>query len=220
MFGDATLFGQERWTATDLAQTLLLSTQRVNQLVKEGVLPAPIDGRYQPRDAVSAYVRHLRQREAGKSQAGEAARKMQLENEMRQIKLQRISGELVPVDRVQKDWFEMARRVRDGLLNLPSRLSGVFAAESNQEKIFELFTKEIHVVLTELSSAQRAVPAASRAPVGEVPEPRQALDETASSSVAGARDQGSDNPPASPTFEEAFLDRGDEDPGDRFSTGD
>lgn len=208
------LFGELRWTPTELGAALALTTQRLSQLTKEGILPSPVDGRFHPQDTVRAYVQHLRKREAGRSQADEALKKMQLENEMRQIRLQKLAGELVPVDRVAKDWFEVSRRVRDALLNLPSRLSGPFAAESNQEKIFALFTEEIHVVLTELSSGQRAVPSASRAPVGEVPEPGQSLDE------ADALDQGSDGPPAPPNFEEAFLDRGDEDPGDRFSDGD
>jgi hypothetical protein len=178
MSGEQTLFGQERWTATELGEALCLSTQRINQLVKEGVLPAPFDGRYAPREAVSRYVQHIRQRENSKTHAGEAVRKMQLENEMREIRLRKIADALVPVAQVQKDWFEVGRRIRDALLNLPSRLSGPFAAESNQEKIFALFTKEIHVVLTELSSGQRAVPSASRAPVGEVPEPEPSTDQT------------------------------------------
>ena len=216
MFGAATLFGQERWTATELAAALLLSVQRINQLVKEGVLPAPIDGRYGPTESVAAYVGHLRQREAGKSQAGEAVRKLQLENEMRQIKLQRIAGELVPVAQVQKDWFEVSRRVRDGLLNLPSRLSGVFAAESNQEKIFDSFTKEIHVVLTELSSGQIREHLSTRLPLDESLEPERLPDDIRTLGEVHGHVESN-----CPTFEEAFLDQGsDEDSDDRFPDGD
>ena len=166
MAGEPTLFGQERWTATELAEALCLSTQRINQLVKEGLLPSPIDGRYAPREAVSRYVQHIRQREESRSHAGEAVRKVQLENEMRQIRLQKIAGELAPVERVAKDWFTVTRRIRDALLNLPSRLSGVFAAESDQNKIFTSFTKEIHQVLTELSTRQVPAPVADRLPLG------------------------------------------------------
>jgi hypothetical protein len=178
MSDEPTLFGQERWTATELGAALCLSTQRINQLVKEGVLPAPFDGRYLPRDAVAAYVRHLRQREAGKSQAGEAVTKMQLENQMRRIKLQRIAGELVEVGSVAKDWFEVSRRVRDSLLNLPARLSGPFAAESEQTKIFDSFTKEIHQVLTELSTRPIIAPVAGRLPLEVAPEPEPSTDQT------------------------------------------
>jgi len=162
MVDEPSLFGVPRWTATELAEALCLSTQRTNQLVKEGVLPAPLDGLYLPREAVRSYVQHLRKREAGPSAAGEALKKMQLENAVRTIRLQKIAGELVPVDRVRKDWFEAGRRVRDGLLNLPSRLSGVFAAESDQDKIFNLFTKEVHQVLTELSTRHASEPVATR----------------------------------------------------------
>lgn len=179
MSGEPTLFGQERWTATDLAEALCLSTQRINQLVKEGILPFPIDGRYAPREAVSRYVQHIRQREESRSTAGEAVRKLRLENAVWEIKLRKIAGELVPVAQVKKDWFEVSRRVRDGLLNLPSRLSGVFAAESSQEKIFESFTKEIHQVLTELSTRPANVkPVAGGLPLEEVTDLEQSPHET------------------------------------------
>lgn len=152
MSGD--LFGTARWSNAELAEVFGISAQRLGVLCKQGVVPLPEDGLHDPKIAVAAYVRHLKKKDEGSSKAGEEVKKIQLENEMRQIRLQKIAGELVPVDRVQKDWFESTRRVRDGMLNLPSRLSGVFAAESNQEKIFESFTKEVHAVLTELSSRQ------------------------------------------------------------------
>lgn len=181
------LFGELRWTPTELGAALALTTQRLSQLTKEGILPSPVDGRFHPQDTVRAYVQHLRKREAGRSHAGEAVRKMQLENEMRSIRLRKIAGELVPVDRVQKDWFEVSRRVRDGLLNLPSRLSGVFAAESNQEKIFDSFTKEIHQVLTELSTKQVHAPVASRLPLEEATELGQSTDQTEAMDEVGER---------------------------------
>jgi hypothetical protein len=148
------LFAEPRWSNAELAEVFGISAQRLGVLCKQGVLPLPTDGLHEPKKVVAAYVQHLKRKEEGASQASESIRKMQLENEMRSMKLKRIAGELIPIDRVQKTWFESARRVRDGLLNLPSRLSGVFAAETSQEKIFEQFTNEVHAVLTELSSGQ------------------------------------------------------------------
>lgn len=214
------LFGEMRWNSAELAEALLLTQQRVTQLSREHILPHAVDGLYKPIESVSSYIRYLRQREAGKSQAGESIRKVQLENEMRSVKLKRIAGELVPLDRVQKDFFEMARRVRDGLLNLPSRLSGVFAAEASQDKIFELFTKEVHAVLTELSSGQAAQQNMPLLPLEEPAYPERSPDETEARGDAAALGRESDNLPHPPACEDAFLDRGDEDPDDRFSTGD
>ncbi len=182
------LFGAERWAATELAEALCLSTQRINQLVKEGILPSPIEGRYAPREAVSRYVQHIRQREERQSHAGEAVRKLQLENQTRQIKLQKIAGALVPAERVAKDWFEVTRRIRDTLLNLPARLSGPFAAESDQRKIFDEFTREIFQVLTELSTRQAPAPVAGRLPLGVAPEPKQSTDQTEAMDEAGEHD--------------------------------
>lgn len=210
----ASLFGAVLWSNAELAEVFGISPQRLGVLCKEGVLPLPTDGLHEPKVVVAKYVQHLKQREAGRSQAGEQVRKMQLDNEMRQIKLQRIAGELVPVDRVQKDWFESARRVRDGLLNLPSRLSGVFAAEANQEKIFELFSKEVHTVLTELSIG----------PIGPLVTARLPLDEpeasTSAEAAAATESQGieSDLPARAPDIPEPVQD--ERAASERFSTGD
>lgn len=200
------LFGAPRWSNGELAEVFGISAQRLGELCRQGVVPRPENGLHDPKIAVAVYVRHLKKKDEGSSKAGEEVRKIQLENEMRKIRLQKIAGELVPVDRVQKDWFEFSRRVRDGLLNLPSRLSGVFAAESNQEKIFDSFTKEIHVVLTELSSRQFSQIVAASLPFEEVPV--QALAQQSEMPV-----QEYDEPVvASPVDQDGEP--------DRFSTGD
>jgi len=197
MADEPSLFGIPRWPATELGVALCLSTQRINQLVKEGVLAAPLDGLYLPREAVRSYVQHLRKREAGRSHADEATKKLRLENQMREIKLQRIASTVVPVDRVQKDWFEAGRRVRDGLLNLPSRLSGVFAAESNQDKIFDLFEKEVHQVLTALSPSAAREPVATLFPLEETTDQEQSPDtvEATDEGIAHDSEEADGEPP-------------------------
>lgn len=210
MSSDPTLFGLERWSPSQLAEALVLSSQRISQLTKEGILPQPVSGRYAPLPAVGAYVRHLRQRDESRSKDGEVVRKLQIDNDIRSIKLQRLAGELVPVDRVKKEWFECGRRIRDALLNLPSRLSGPFAAESNQEKIFASFTKEIYEVLVALSSGQPSTPATVDVPVEKASAPERSHDET------GAMDEAGDCDVQVRTD----LDREVEYPEDRFCTGD
>jgi len=192
------LFGTARWSNMELAEVFGISAQRLGVLCKQGVVPLPEDGLHDPKIAVSAYVRHLKKKDEGSSKAGEEVRKIQLENEMRSIRLQKIAGDLVPVDRVQKDWFESTRRVRDGLLNLPSRLSGVFAAESSQEKIFDSFTAEVHAVLTELSSRQFGQVVAESLPFVDAP--------------AAVSDQQEEKKPDEPVVQDGEP--------DRFATGD
>lgn len=188
MFDDNTLFGQECWSAAELAEALLISSQRVNQLQKEGVLPQPRDGRYLARAAVPAYVKFLQSRIKSRSTAEAAVRKLELANELTEIKLKKVAGQLVPLQQVKDDWFRVGRQIRDSLLNLPSRLSGPFAAESNQDKIFESFTKEIHAVLTELSGGQPSKPATVDLPVEEASAPERSPDETGAMGEAGDHD--------------------------------
>ena len=180
--------GQERWTATELGAALCLSSQRINQLVKEGVLPAPFDGRYSPKIAVGAYIKHLERKDEVSSKAGEEVKKYQLENELRLIKLQKIASKLVPIARVQQDWLEHSGRVRRGLLDLPGRLAGVFAAESDQARIFDLFSREIHQTLTELSTRPAPAPVVGRLPLWVAAEPKQSTDQTEAMEEAGEHD--------------------------------
>ncbi len=169
MSGD--LFGAPRWSNAELAEVFGISAQRLGVLCKQGVVPLPQDGLHDPKIAVASYVRHLKAKDEGSSKAGEEVRKFQLENEMRSIRLQKIAGELVPVDRVQRDWFQSTRRVRDAMMNLPSRLSGVFSAESDQDKIFELFTREVHAALEELVNGHSGTLVTESLPLDDVPMP-------------------------------------------------
>lgn len=197
------LFGTAWWSNTELAEVFGISPQRLGVLCRQGTVPMPENGLHDPKISVAAYIRHLKTKDEGASKADEEVKKLMLENEMRSIRLQRIAGELVPLDRVQRDWFESGRRVRDGLLNLPSRLSGVFAAESSQDKIFDLFTKEVHSVLTDLSSRQTGQPVTELLPLEEATMPEQRQQD--------APHRGE------PVVDEQLVQDGEP---DRFSTGD
>lgn len=75
--------------------------------------------------------------------------------ELRELELRKRQGELVEVSAIERQAFETGRQVRDALLSLPERLSGIFAAEPQQDKIFDLFTKELQLVLSTLTQEER-----------------------------------------------------------------
>jgi len=58
---------------------------------------------------------------------------------------------LVRRDAVQVDAFRIGRLVRDGMLNIPSRLAGILAAETDQRKIYDLLEREIRQALEALA---------------------------------------------------------------------
>ena len=47
--------------------------------------------------------------------------------------------------------FRRARIVRDGMLNLPDRVAAVLAAETDVAKVHEVLSKEIRLILEEIS---------------------------------------------------------------------
>ena len=70
---------------------------------------------------------------------------------LRELQLRQRQGELVLRSAVEMAVFASNRRVRDQLLNIPSRTSGILAAETNQHTIHAILAKEIHHTLESLS---------------------------------------------------------------------
>ncbi len=89
--------------------------------------------------------------EAGEMTYAEArAQHERFKSRLAQLELEQREGKLVEADAVQREAFKAARQVRDALLNLPDRVAGVLAAETNQFKVHQLLTKEIRRALEDL----------------------------------------------------------------------
>ena len=62
-------------------------------------------------------------------------------------------GELIEKVLVEKSAFSTGRIIRDGIMNIPDRVSGVLAAETSQEKVHQILTKENREALEALTNA-------------------------------------------------------------------
>lgn len=71
--------------------------------------------------------------------------------ELARLKVERVKGMLVSSELVKIKLFKMARQIRDGLLNIPDRISAEVAAETNQFKVHKRMTDEIKLALEVLS---------------------------------------------------------------------
>lgn len=60
-------------------------------------------------------------------------------------------GKLADAAKWEKKNFEVGTSVKDKVLNIPDRVSGPFAAETDQHKIKEILTKELHQALEGLN---------------------------------------------------------------------
>lgn len=71
-------------------------------------------------------------------------------------------GKLTRTDLIEQEAFRIGRQVRDAMLNIPDRLAGVLAAETDQRNIHNILTKEIRQALEALTVPERG-PAPSEA---------------------------------------------------------
>lgn len=67
-----------------------------------------------------------------------------------QLELEQREGKLVEAEVVKRESFRTARLVRDALLNLPDRVAGELAAETNQFKVHQRLVSEIRRALEDL----------------------------------------------------------------------
>jgi len=137
-------------TGNALAKRLGVSRQRVSALKKKGrvkMVGSQIDE--------NASERMHRERLAVQQTSPSRQLKDLYGAKMAKLEYEKAMGLVVEIDKVKKATFEMGRRVRDNLENLPARLSGIFAAEQDQQKIFALFTKELQCCLEDLTHASR-----------------------------------------------------------------
>ncbi|MGL5029385.1 MAG: hypothetical protein ACRC6C_04805 [Wolbachia pipientis] len=154
-------------TQTEWAREIGVSKQYVCYLVKKGIVELE-DGlidREQANEAVAAIrdpSQPLRRKggeiEAKRGNTSELSTmllKTRIKNEMERGKLLEAKakaeiGELISVEEVKTEAFNVARVVRNNLLNIPDRVSVLLASINDTEKIHETLTEEIRTALEEL----------------------------------------------------------------------
>ena len=82
-------------------------------------------------------------------------RKYSAKNE--ELKYRKALGELVNSDAVKQESFETARLMRDSLLALPDRLAGQLAGTDSQDECYDILTREINRVCTDLADRIEAL---------------------------------------------------------------
>jgi len=139
------LIGSKR----QLAEMLNLSERRITDLVTAKILPARGAKGFDLVASVRGYLAFLKAKTG--SLTAERTRVAKLKGDLLELDLSERAGTLVKKDAVRQQTFIEARRTRDGVLNVPARISGLLAAESNQHVIHTLLTKELMQTLEGLS---------------------------------------------------------------------
>lgn len=150
--------GSPTYPAKTIAKLLMLTERRVQQLSKEGVIPRAERGRYELGPAVQGYVRFLRDRAiGGESVGGEADDKARLTRaraDIAQFEAQRLNGELVECDEVQKTWADIVGRFRARCLAIASKAAPMVAVEETVEACNEIIETFVHEALAEIAATE------------------------------------------------------------------
>ncbi|KAB2977717.1 MULTISPECIES: hypothetical protein [unclassified Wolbachia] len=157
----------EKITQTEWAREIGVSKQYVCYLVKKGIvkLEDGLVSREQANEAVAAIrdpsqpLRRKNPENENTSNLSTMLLKTRIKNEMERGKLLEAKakaeiGELVAVEEVKNEAFNVARVVRNNLLNIPNRVSALLASLSDTEKIHMALTEEITNSLEELSNTK------------------------------------------------------------------
>lgn len=140
-----------------IAQLLDLTPRRVQQLSAEGVIPKAERGRYELVPAVKGYVRFLKERAINADVSGDQTtehkrRLMKARADIAEFEAQRLAGELVPVDQVEKVWTEIVSRFRQRALAVSPKAAPLTAVDPTTEGCAEIIETYINEALAELAS--------------------------------------------------------------------
>ena len=87
----------------------------------------------------------------GQSLAESQRQKALYDAAIRKLDLEERSGESLKKEDVEKEYFEIARRVRDAILNVPNRISAEITSMTDVHLVSEKITTELTSALEELS---------------------------------------------------------------------
>lgn len=139
-----------RVSAAEMAGLIRRSEERLRQLVRQGVLPAPVRGRYAPVATLAAWAQHLDARLAERQDGGKArmaaARAALLEH---RLEVER--RHFLPLEEVRRDITRGFTELKSQLLTIPRRLAQPLAMETDAVIVEERMEKEILAVLEHAS---------------------------------------------------------------------
>ena len=146
----------KKWASLRMiADLLLLTDQRINQLVKEGVMKRVARGQYDLKQCVQDYVRYLnlRIRDAKRGDMSESQARTELlktQDRLKRIELAYAEKEIINRADVKAALEGPLKATRDKLISLPRRLAPEIPAIESATEAEEFLEKRIEECLYEL----------------------------------------------------------------------
>lgn len=144
-------------TQREVAEHLDLSTKRISELIRDGILPSKMGRSPLNLDVCRiAYISYLRKlggynkRSGGGDIAEEKTRLTKFQADKAELEVNQLEGQLIPAQLVQDTWTDFVANVRAKLLGLPSRIAHQVIALETYPEAEQLIKENINDALSEL----------------------------------------------------------------------
>ena len=145
-------------TQRELAEHLDLSTKRISELIRDGILPSKMGRSPLNLDVCRiAYISYLRKlggynkRSGGGDIAEEKTRLTKAQADKAELEVSELEGQLIPAQLVQDPWTALVANARAKLLALPSKIAHQVIALDKYAEAELLIKENVHDALSELA---------------------------------------------------------------------
>lgn len=144
-----------------IGKLLNLTPRRIQQLVREGVIPRAERGKYDLIRTIRGYVKYLQERAEGRGVEttdlhGERTRLLRAQANKTEFEVASLQRALLPFDEVVAAWESLVAAFRAKCLALPSRLAPQLAAVNEIREIQNHIAAGVREALEELSRFELA----------------------------------------------------------------
>jgi|TARA_R110002167_G_C12320755_1_gene619115 phage terminase Nu1 subunit (DNA packaging protein) len=158
--------GNPTYPVSTISKLLLLTERRVQQLVKEGIIPKTERNRYELAPAVQGYIRFLQERMVGNTAApidyqNEKSRLVRIQADKAQIELDHMNEALIETSEVAKEWEAILGDMKSKILSVPTKAAPLVRDETSTSVIMEILQSFIDETLHELSNYGKNIESAS-----------------------------------------------------------
>ena len=145
-------------TQRELAEHLDLSTKRISELIRDGILPSKMGRSPLNLDVCRiAYISYLRKlggynkRSGGGDIAQQKTRLTKAQADKAELEVSELEGQLIPAQLVQDTWTDFVANARAKLLALPSKIAHQVIALDKYAEAELLIKENVHDALSELA---------------------------------------------------------------------
>lgn len=144
------------FTTKQMAETLNLTTRRVQQLAEEGILVREKRGKYRGIASLQKYIQYIQERDVPDDMDvdywTEKARHEKAKREKTELQVAVMKGKLHRSEDVEAVMDGMVSAFRSRCLALPTKIAPQLLNKTEVAEVQEFLTQEVHDVLTDLAT--------------------------------------------------------------------